>query len=328
MLNRAKYNPSLLSLQLHMSVIVKVNQLGKQFRELKAVDDLSFTVNKGDVYGFLGQNGAGKSTTIRMLLSLVRPSSGSIEIFGHNLQTHRREILKQIGAVIEKPDLYKYLTAWENLSLFARISGVSISKNKLQEQLEIVGLQNRMHSKVRTFSQGMKQRLGIAVALVHDPQLIILDEPVNGLDPHGIADVRNLILHLSRHQGKTIMVSSHLLNEIELIANRMLIIDKGKKVAEGAVKDLFDPANTVVEITVSNPDTVYAWLESSRWKENLRTREQNIITLQMHKQQIPALSTDIVQAEAEIISIQPRHSLESYFLSLTTANRHVETFTN
>jgi ABC-2 type transport system ATP-binding protein len=311
-----------------MSVIVKVNQLSKQFRDIKAVDDLSFTVNKGDVYGFLGQNGAGKSTTIRMLLTLVQPSSGSIELFGHNLQTHRRQILQQIGAVIEKPDLYKYLTAWENLRLFARLSGVNVSQNKLQEQLEIVGLKDRMHSKVRTFSQGMKQRLGIAVALVHDPQLIILDEPVNGLDPQGIADVRNLILHLSRQQGKTILISSHLLNEIELIANRMLIIDKGKKVAEGAAKELFDPANTVVEITVNNPESVFTYLKASRYKENVRSFAQNIITLQLYKQQIPALTADLVQAEAEIISIQPRHSLETYFLSLTTENRHVETFTN
>jgi ABC-2 type transport system ATP-binding protein len=313
---------------IYMSAIIKVNQLSKQFRDIKAVDDLSFTVNKGDVYGFLGQNGAGKSTTIRMLLTLVRPSSGSIELFGHNLQSHRKEILQQVGAVIEKPDLYKYLTAWENLSLFARMSGVSVSKTKLQEQLELVGLKDRMHSKVRTFSQGMKQRLGIAVALVHDPQLIMLDEPVNGLDPQGIADVRNLILHLSRHQGKTVLVSSHLLNEIELIANRMLIIDKGRKVAEGAVKELFDPASTVVEITVNNPDTVFLYLQGSRWKENLRSQEQNIITLQLHKERIPALTTELVQAGAEIISIQPRHSLETYFLSLTTANRHVETFTN
>lgn len=316
------------SLHPQMPAIIQVNQLSKQFRDIKAVDDLSFTVNKGDVYGFLGQNGAGKSTTIRMLLTLVRPSSGNIEIFGQNLQTHRRKILQQVGAVIEKPDLYKYLTAWENLSLFARMSGVRVTQNKLAEQLELVGLTDRAHSKVRTFSQGMKQRLGIAVALVHDPQLIILDEPVNGLDPQGIADLRNLILQLSRNQGKTILVSSHLLNEIELIANRMLIIDKGKKVAEGAVNELFDPAKTVVEITVNNPDAVSAYLQSSRWKENVRSREHNIITLQLHKEKIPALTVDLVQAQAEIISIQPRHSLETYFLSLTTANRHVETFTN
>lgn len=328
MLNLTIYIRWARSLQYHMAVIIEVKELSKEFRDIKAVNDLSFTVNKGDVYGFLGQNGAGKSTTIRMLLTLIQPSSGSIKLFGQDLKAHRNEILRQVGAVVEKPDLYKYLTAWENLSLFARISGVAVSEKKIREQLELVGLKDRADSKVRTFSQGMKQRLGIAVALVHDPQLIILDEPVNGLDPQGIADMRNLILELSRHQGKTIMVSSHLLNEIELIANRMLIIDKGKKVAEGAVKELFDPAQTVVEVTVNNPDTVQAYLAGSKWQSFVRDRKLNIFTLQLHKQQIPALTVDLVQANAEIISIQPRHSLETYFLSLTTANRHVETFTN
>lgn len=311
-----------------MEPIIKVSHLSKNFRDLKAVNDLSFTVNKGDVYGFLGQNGAGKSTTIRMLLTLIQPTAGSIQLFGKDLQLHRKEILQQVGAVIEKPDLYKYLTAWENLKLFAKMSGVKIAPKKLEDQLELVGLGKRAHSKVRTFSQGMKQRLGIAVALVHDPQLIILDEPVNGLDPQGIADMRNLILELSRHQGKTILVSSHLLNEIELIANRMLIIDKGMKVAEGSVKELFDPANTVVEITVNNPDVTYAYLNGSQWKNHIRSHEHNHITMQMHRNDIPALTAALVQGNAAIISIQPRHSLESYFLSLTTANQHVDAFTN
>jgi ABC-2 type transport system ATP-binding protein len=311
-----------------MKPVIEVKNLSKDFGAIKAVNDLSFTVYEGDVYGFLGQNGAGKSTAVRMLLTLVRPTSGSIELFGKNTQSHRKEVLTQVGAVIEKPDLYKYLTAWENLSLFAKLSGVKVPEKKLRDTLEVVGLTKRADSKVRTFSQGMKQRLGIAVALAHDPQLIILDEPVNGLDPQGIADMRNLILELSRHQGKTVMVSSHLLNEIELIANRMLIIDKGRKVAEGAVKELFDPAKTEVEITVNNPDTVFSYLRNSSWSEYVRDREQDTIRLQLHKQQIPALTADLVKAEAEIISIQPRHSLESYFLSLTTDTRHVETFTN
>ena len=212
-----------------MSEIIKVNHLSKQFKDTKAVDDLSFTVNEGDVYGFLGQNGAGKSTTIRMLLSLITPSEGDIIIFGKKLQTHRSEILAQVGAVIEKPDLYKYLSAYDNLSIFAKMSGIKVSRELLMQQLEMVGLADRAKGKVETFSQGMKQRLGIAVALVHNPALIILDEPTNGLDPQGIADMRNLILRLSREMGKTILISSHLLSEIELIANRMIILHKGKK---------------------------------------------------------------------------------------------------
>jgi ABC-2 type transport system ATP-binding protein len=311
-----------------MSAIIKVNNLSKQYRELKAVDDISFTVHAGDIYGFLGQNGAGKSTTIRMLLTLIEPTAGTIELFGKNLYSHRKEVLRQIGAVIEKPDLYKYLTAYENLSLFARMSGVTVTEKKLNDQLEQVGLAKRAHSKVRTFSQGMKQRLGIAIALIHDPQLIVLDEPTNGLDPQGIADIRNLILHLSRNQGKTILVSSHLLHEIELIANRMLIIDKGKKIMEGTVAELVDPANTIVHLEVTNPQEMLSWLQQSRWSANVYEQDKQVILLRMNKTQVPALTTDLVNAGANIMSLQPQNSLESYFLSLTTENRHVDTFTN
>jgi ABC-2 type transport system ATP-binding protein len=311
-----------------MSAIIKVDNLSKQYHEVKAVNDISFTVNTGDIYGFLGQNGAGKSTTIRMLLTLIAPTAGNIELFGKNLHANRKEVLQQIGAVIEKPDLYKYLTGYENLSLFARMSGIRVTQKKLTEQLEQVGLTERAHSKVRTYSQGMKQRLGIAIALIHDPKLIILDEPTNGLDPQGIADIRNLILHLSRHQGKTIVVSSHLLHEIELIANRMLIIDKGKKIMEGTVAELVDPARTRVHLEVTNPQQVVAWLQSSRWSTCLQEQNNTVILLQMNKQQVPELTADLVKAGANIMALQPQNSLESYFLSLTTENRHVDTFTN
>jgi len=311
-----------------MAAIIKVDNLSKQYHEVKAVNDISFTVNTGDIYGFLGQNGAGKSTTIRMLLTLISPTAGTIELFGKNLHANRKEVLQQIGAVIEKPDLYKYLTGYENLSLFARMSGVKVTQKKLTDQLEQVGLTERAHSKVRTFSQGMKQRLGIAIALIHDPKLIILDEPTNGLDPQGIADIRNLILHLSRHQGKTILVSSHLLHEIELIANRMLIIDKGKKIMEGTVAELVDPARTRVHLEVTNPQQVVTWLQSSRWSTCLQEQNNTVILLQMNKQQVPELTADLVKAGANIMALQPQNSLESYFLSLTTENRHVDTFTN
>jgi ABC-type multidrug transport system ATPase subunit len=176
-----------------MSSIVKVNFLTKQFNQFTAVNDLSFTVEKGDVYGFLGQNGAGKSTTIRMMLTLITPTHGQIELFGYDLYKHRRDILQQIGAVIEKPDVYKYLSAYDNLQLFARLSGVNPTQKIIMDQLEMVGLADRAKDTVKTFSQGMKQRLGIAIALVHNPSLVMLDEPTNGLDPQGIADIRNTL---------------------------------------------------------------------------------------------------------------------------------------
>lgn len=311
-----------------MPAVIQVTHLSKYYQEIKAVDDISFTVNEGDVYGFLGQNGAGKSTTIRMLLTLVQPTAGKIELFGMDLRKHRKAILRQVGAVIERPDLYKYLTAYENLSIFARLSSVPVTEKMLMAQLERVGLHQRAHSKVKTFSQGMKQRLGIAVALVHDPQLVILDEPTNGLDPQGIADIRHLVLQLSREHRKTVLVSSHLLNEIEMTANRMIIIDKGRKMAEGAIKELFDPSKILLELRVNNQAHTLAQLQGSRWAAFVKKQQDDHILLQMDQQQIPVLTADLVKMGAGITGLQPRHSLEAYFLALTTSNQHVDHLTN
>jgi ABC-type multidrug transport system ATPase subunit len=312
-----------------MSSIIQVTNLQKRFKELIAVDNLSFTVHQGDVYGFLGQNGAGKSTTIRMLLSLIEPTAGKIEIFGMNLLTHRKEILRNIGAVIEKPDVYKYLTAYENLKMFSKISGgAKLNDVKLMEQLELVGLKDRAHSKVKTYSQGMKQRLGVAIALVHNPQLIILDEPTNGLDPQGIADIRNLILHLSHHLKKTVLVSSHLLSEIELIANRVLIIDRGKKIVEGTSAELFDPSQTIVELNTLDNNNAKLQLQQTQWASFLQTSSQQSILLKMDRSQLPAFHKAIVEMGIPVLSLQPRHSLEDYFLQVTTGNQHVEAFSD
>ena len=310
-----------------MSSIIKVNNLSKQFKEIKAVDDLSFNVEEGDVYGFLGQNGAGKSTTIRMLLTLIKPTAGDISIFGKNLSTHRNEILKQVGAVIEKPDLYKYLSAFDNLAIFAKLSGIKPNRTLLMEQLKMVGLEERALSKVKTFSQGMKQRLGIAVALVHNPQLIILDEPTNGLDPQGIADMRNLILHLSREMGKTIVISSHLLAEIELVANRMLIIHKGKKIVEGNVAELLDPSKSLVQIETTDDADAADKLLQTRWASSIQEHAGHL-QLKMNKEDVPQLIADLVSLQVQVLAVNPIHSLEDYFLSLTTQPGHVESFAN
>ena len=309
-----------------MSSIIKVDHLSKKFKETTAVDDLSFSVNEGDVYGFLGQNGAGKSTTIRMLLSLVAPTGGEINIFGKKLSTHRSEILQRIGAVIEKPDLYKYLSAYDNLSIFARMSRMKVTRQLLMKQLEMVGLEDRVNSKVRTFSQGMKQRLGIAVALVHDPALIILDEPTNGLDPQGIADMRNLILRLSREMGKTVLISSHLLSEIELIANRMIVIHKGKKMAEGNVADLLDPAHSLIQIETTDDKATKEIIKKTKWAIFLQNDKD--LRLMMNKEEVPMLVNDLVAMGVQLLSVNPGHSLENYFLSLTTVPGYVEPFAN
>lgn len=308
--------------------VVSIKNLNKTFKDFKAVSDLSFTVEEADVYGFLGQNGAGKSTTIRMLLTLIAPTSGTLELFGMNLRQHRREILQQVGAVIERPDLYKYLSGHENLLLFAKMSGLRLTRNQLMEQLEVVGLADRAAGKVKTYSQGMKQRLGIAVALVHNPRLIILDEPTNGLDPQGIADIRNLILYLSRQLKKTVIVSSHLLSEIEQVATRMLIIDKGKKMAEGSVSELFDPAKTIVKLSTDNVGAALSRLKTSNWANTITQTSGHLITFQVHKNQVALLNKDLVALDIPVLGLQPGNSLEEYFLSLTGNNQHVAAFTN
>lgn len=310
-----------------MHPIVVVNRLSKQFGDFIAVNDLSFSVNEGDIYGFLGQNGAGKSTTIRMLLTLIKPTSGSVKIFGQELASHRHEILQQTGAVIERPDLYKYLSAYDNLSVFARMSGMQPHRKVLMEQLEMVGLAHRSSSKVNTFSQGMKQRLGIAVALVHNPRLLVLDEPTNGLDPQGIADMRNLILRLSKEMGKTVIVSSHLLSEIELIANRMLIIHRGKKVVEGIVSEMLDPSHTTLMLETTENAKAISIIQQHEWPFQFRTGDK-YIQVSIHKNKIPQLVQLITSLNIGIIALQPRHSLEEYFLSLTNEDAHVESVTN
>jgi ABC-type multidrug transport system ATPase subunit len=309
-----------------MATIVSVENLTKQFGSFTAVNNLSFTVNEGDVYGFLGQNGAGKSTTIRMLLTLIKPTAGSIKIFDKELHHHRSEILKQTGAIIERPDLYKYLSAYNNLCIFAKMSGIKVTKKLLMDQLQMVGLDKVADKKFDLFSQGMKQRLGIAVALVHNPKLIILDEPTNGLDPQGIADMRNLLIKLSKEMGKTIIISSHLLSEVEQIANRMIIINKGEKIVEGNVDELLDPAHTVVDIDTTNNEVAKQLLMSTKWAANIQPNKP--LQLMMNKEQVPQLVNELVANNVQVLSLNSSHSLENYFLSLTTQPGYVETFAN
>ena len=300
-----------------MNTIIRVKNLSKRFGDLQAVDQLSFSVSAGEVYGFLGQNGAGKSTTIRMLLTLIEPDEGEIEIFGLNLRQHRKEILKRTGAVIERPDLYKYLSAFDNLRIFARLSGMKASRKQLMDQLEMVGLAERANSRVKTYSQGMKQRLGLACALVHDPGLIILDEPTNGLDPQGIAEMREMIIRLSRDGGKTLLVSSHLLSEMEMMASSLLIIDNGRKVAEGKLDELLNPKTALVELAVTDTRAARQLLGQTDWIHNIHEKSNQLLRFEMEKSRIPELTRLLVSGGLDIQSIRPVHSLEEYFLAQT-----------
>lgn len=299
-----------------MTELLAVEGLTKVFKDSKAVDDLSFSVAKGEVYGFLGQNGAGKSTTLRMLLSLIKPTSGSIRLFNRNILTDRMFILQHTGALIEKPDLYRYLSAFDNLNVFARLSQVKISKNDILEQLRTVGLYDRAYDKVGTFSQGMKQRLGIAIALIHKPSLIVLDEPTNGLDPQGIVEIRNLILDLAHNQHKTIIVSSHMLSEIELIASSILILNKGKKMVEGKTIDLISPEKTNVRIKVDDLERSRQFFSDHQYTA-VSIRNHSEIELTIAQREIPHLVHDLVNYKINIYSISQMNNLERYFIDLT-----------
>ena len=296
--------------------IIEVKNLSKKFGTFEAVKDVSFTVNKGDVFGFLGPNGAGKSTTIRCMLSLIAPNSGTIAIFGKNLANHRTQILNNIGCIIEKPDFYRYLSAEKNLEMFARISGRDSSKKEIQEMLEFVGLDGRGKDKVKGFSHGMKQRLGIAQTLLHKPDLIILDEPTTGLDPQGIIEVRNLILRLKTEQQKTVLLSSHQLSEIEIIANRMVIINKGKSMIEGSVDALVNEQDLLLQINVSDYQNAMQAIELEFPALQVKHLHGAIIEMALEKEMVPKINYFLVNKGFSIHSLEPKRKLEDFFMKI------------
>ena len=297
--------------------ILEVKNLSKKFKDFQAVNNLSFTVNKGDVYGFLGPNGAGKSTTIRMILSLIYPSNGDVFLFGNSIKTHRASIMKKVGAIVERPDFYGSLSAKKNLEILAKMQMEEVSKNRISETLEWVGLLDRADSKVKTFSQGMKQRLGIAQALIHNPELIILDEPTNGLDPHGMKDIREMIISLNKDYNKTIFLSSHILSEVEILANRMIIINKGEKLVEGNVNEILLSGKQNLTVEVVDVNSAISLITKSEYQQNFKSIEKNKIFFSLERNKVPELNKFLVQNNTDILSITPTRTLEEFFLSLT-----------
>ena len=296
--------------------VIKVEKLAKNFGSFEAVRDVSFTVNKGDVFGFLGPNGAGKSTTIRCLLSLIRLNAGTIQMFGKSYATHRNEILSKIGSIIEKPDFYNYLSAQKNLEIFARISGATVSTKEIHEMLEFVGLGGRGKDKTKGFSHGMKQRLGIAQTLLHKPELIILDEPTTGLDPQGIIEIRNLILRLKNEQNKTILLSSHQLSEIELIANRMVIITKGKSLVEGNVQELLNAQELTVRLELSDVNKAIPLIQQHFVNVEITRINEVEISLSIEKQQVPHLNKMLGDNNILVYALEPKRKLEDFFMKI------------
>jgi ABC-type multidrug transport system ATPase subunit len=306
---------------LNSEKIIEIENLSKHFKDVWAVKNLNLNVYKGDVFGFLGPNGAGKSTTIRMLLSLIAPTEGQISIFGKDLKRNRLDILSKIGAIVEKPDFYNYLSAYKNLEILGKLSKTDVSKKRIMEVLELVGLEKRCKSKVKTYSFGMKQRLGLAQSLLHNPDLIILDEPTTGLDPQGMKEVRDLILFLS-NQKKTIFISSHILYEIELIANRMVIIDKGSAIVEGNVSDLLNANNLKVTFEVNDIEKTKNFLTSSSWIDRIESSSKGKIVFSLTNNEIPQLNRYLVENKIEVSSVVPTRSLEQYFLNITEKGKN------
>ncbi|MBW7842330.1 MAG: ABC transporter ATP-binding protein [Ignavibacterium sp.] len=297
--------------------IIEINSLVKDFKKLRAVNNLNLSVYKGDVFGFLGPNGAGKSTTIRMLLSLIRQTSGNINLFGNPISSDRKNILAKIGAIVEKPDFYGYLSAYKNLEILGKLTGKEISKSKIMQVLELVGLDSRFDSKVKTFSHGMKQRLGLAQSLLHDPELIILDEPTTGLDPQGMKEIRDLITYLSKEKGKTLFLSSHILHEVELVANRMIIINKGSAKVEGDVKDLLNAKKLKVSFEVDDEQRVKELIWQSGWKEKFESNTKSVFIFSLENHEISQLNKYLVDNSISISAVIPKRSLEDYFLKIT-----------
>ena len=295
-----------------METILSIKNLNKRYGKLQAVKNVSLEIHKGNVYGILGPNGSGKSTTLGIVLNVVNKTSGEYSWFGGTMETH--DALKKVGAIIERPNFYPYMTAQENLELVCKIKGIDYSK--VQEKLEVVGLIERKDSKFRTFSLGMKQRLAIASALLNDPEILILDEPTNGLDPQGIHQIRDII-RLIASQGTTILLASHLLDEVEKVCSHVLVLRKGEILYTGTVAGM-SSSNGVVEVQSDDINLLMKTLEKYPNIDSIEIEEGKVIVQSSITIDARELNKFLVQNEIYVTHLVKRnHSLEEQFLQLT-----------
>lgn len=295
-------------------MILRTVNLTKRYGTRLAVNGLNIEVRRGDVFGFLGPNGAGKSTAIRMILRLVFPTEGDVELFGRSLNREGQRVLDRVGAIVEKPAFYGHLSAYRNLEILGGLRR-RMPRHRILEGLERVGLLDRADDRVKTFSHGMNQRLGLALALLSEPELIILDEPTTGLDPQGVKDVRDLIRELARERGMTVFLSSHLLHEVEMTATRMAVIHQGVLRVEGAVRELLGDGEAVVTVRTDRPEEAARWIEARGGYPSPEPRGDGF-TLKMELGRIPDLNRDLVEAGFRVQALIPERSLETYFLNL------------
>ena len=297
------------------SPVLATHELTKVFGRSTAVCDLSLTVPPGCLYGFLGPNGAGKTTTIRLLLGLIRPSHGAIEIFGLSLREHRKSILARVGSLVEAPAIYPHLTGSENLQVLARLLG--IRRSRIDEALRRVELSDAAHRRAGHYSQGMKQRLGLAMALLNEPRLLILDEPTNGLDPAGIRDVRELLRRLAGESGITVFLSSHLLSEVELLASRLGIVHQGKLLFQGRLEELQGTRGGHTLIRTNDPPAALELLKVR--VTHCRLNEDGLLDFETSEPEEAARANHmLVQAGFQVYSVETRcDRLEELFMQLT-----------
>ena len=297
--------------------VIETKGLTKQYGSQKSVSDLNLHVQQGRIYGLLGRNGAGKTTTMKMLLGLVQPTAGSVSIWGKPLRQNERKLLPRIGSLIESPGFYPNLTATENLRIFAALRGVP-SRNAIQNALELVGLPYRDKKLFSQYSLGMKQRLAIALAVMHDPELLILDEPINGLDPIGIAEVRSFIRGLCDERGKTILISSHILSEIALLADDIGIIDKGKLLEEESLAELESRNGKYIRFILSDANRASSLLARQFKAQDYQIEDKHTLFLMDTSLPMPEMIRCFVEHD---ITVSEAHlcedTLEDYFKKVT-----------
>lgn len=294
--------------------ILQTEELTKRYGRRIAVDGVSLSVERSDIFGFLGQNGAGKSTVMRMALGLVRPTCGRALLFGHDMRRHSLRALGRVGAIVESPAFYENFSGWDNLRIFAAMSG-GTTRKRIEETLVLVDLLDRAHDPVRTYSHGMRQRLGIAQALLPNPELVILDEPTDGLDPQGIREVRLLLPRLRDELGLTILLSSHLLHEVERVCNVVAIIDGGRVLYHGAVEGLL-AKEKLIKITIDRLEDAYQLLNREPMLSVKRNGSQSLYVT-MPNECIPRINALLVANDVRVMEIAPqRATLEDVFLNL------------
>jgi ABC-2 type transport system ATP-binding protein len=300
--------------------VVQIKNLTKRLGKKTIIDRLSLDIYAGEIFGFLGPNGAGKTTTIRMMVGLISMTDGDVTYKGISIKHNYREAIAHVGAIVENPEMYKHLTGYQNLQQYARmISG--ITQERIQEVVQLIGLEAAIHDKVRTYSLGMRQRLGLAQALLHSPAFLILDEPTNGLDPAGIRELRHYLRKLAREEGLTVMVSSHLLAEMELMCDRFAVIQKGTLKAIQAVHEVRTAQEQMNVLLKVEPILAAKECLNLSFPEVVIYEGEGELRLQITNEQIPGMVAALVNNQVQVFKIQPApKTLEDKFLELTEGN--------